>query len=50
MNSQYPAAMLNDMPVGDPVISNDTNLDNYFGFCYANIIPPKKFRCINYSS
>ena len=41
MNSQYPAAMLNDMPVGDPVISNDTNLENYFGFCYANIIPPK---------
>jgi len=40
MNSQYPAAMLNDMPVGDPILSNDIHLDSYFGFCYANIIPP----------
>ena len=38
MNSQYPSAMLNDMPVRDPVLSNDTDLDSYFGFCYANII------------
>lgn len=39
MNSQYPAAMLNEMPVGDPVLSTDTNLESYFGFCYANITP-----------
>jgi hypothetical protein len=41
MNSQYPAAMLNDMPVGNPILSNDTHLENYFGFCYAIITPPK---------
>jgi hypothetical protein len=41
MNSQYPSAMLNDMPVGDPILSTDTNLNSYFGFCYAKIIPPK---------
>jgi len=28
MNSQYPAAMLNDMPVGNPILSNDTHLEN----------------------
>lgn len=41
MNSQYPPAMLNEISVGDPTLSTDTNLEIYFGFCYANIIPPK---------
>ena len=40
MNSQYPYAMLNDMPIGNPTLSNDTNLDNYFGFVYGEITAP----------
>lgn len=40
INSMYPFCMLKPMPVGDPVLSNDCNLDNYFGFCYAKITPP----------
>ena len=40
MNSQYPFAMLNDMPIGNPTFSNDTVLDNYFGFVYGEITPP----------
>lgn len=28
LNSQYPAAMLNDMPMGDPILSLETNLEN----------------------
>lgn len=35
MNSQYPKAMLNDMPIGNPVLSLETNLDNIFGFCFS---------------
>jgi hypothetical protein len=42
MNSQYPYQMLNyDMPTGNPIYSYDNDLNNYFGFCYANIITPK---------
>jgi len=41
MNSQYPNAMLNDMPVGNPVFTNSTDLNSFFGFCYGTIIPPK---------
>jgi hypothetical protein len=40
MNSQYPKAMLNKLPVGDPVFSTNTDLSYYFGFVYALIIPP----------
>jgi len=40
MNSQYPFAMLNDLPVGNPILSNDTELDNYFGFVYGEITAP----------
>lgn|SRR5258706_10273036 len=32
--------MLNDMPVGDPVLSLETNLDKIFGFVYGEIICP----------
>lgn len=42
MNSQYPFAMLNDMPIGNPIFSTDTNLDNYFGFVYGEVIPPSE--------
>jgi len=42
MNSQYPNAMLNDMPVGNPIFTNDNNLDDIFGFVYGKITPPTK--------
>jgi hypothetical protein len=42
MNSQYPYAMLNKMPTGDPVFSNNTDLSYYFGFVYALITPPSE--------
>jgi len=42
MNSQYPAAMLNDMPVGDPVLSLETDFDNIFGFVYGEITCPNE--------
>lgn len=35
INSQYSKAMLNDMPIGDPVLSLETNLNNIFGFVYG---------------
>ena len=41
MNSQYPYAMLNTMPSGNPIFSTDKNIDNYFGYVYGEIIPPK---------
>ncbi len=41
INSMYPFCMLKDMPVGDPIASNDTNLEKYFGYCYAIITPPE---------
>lgn len=41
MNAQYPAMMLKPMPTGNPTFSTDNNLNNYFGFCYADIVPPK---------
>lgn len=40
LNSQYPKAMLNDMPVGDPVLSLETNLDKIFGFVFGEIYCP----------
>ena len=40
MNSQYPEAMLKDMPVGEPVFSLETNLDSIFGFVYGEITAP----------
>jgi hypothetical protein len=47
MNSQYPAAMLNKMPIGNPVFSTNSNLDYYSGFVYAEIIPPTEERLKN---
>jgi len=40
INSQYSKAMLNDMPVGDPVFSLEKNLNNIFGFVYGEIHCP----------
>ena len=42
MNSQYPKAMLNNLPIGDPVFSTNTELSYYFGFVYALITPPSE--------
>ncbi len=42
INSQYPTAMLQDMPVGDPVLSLETNLDKIFGFVYGEIYCPNE--------
>jgi hypothetical protein len=41
VNSHFPAAMLNSMPTGNPILSNSKDLQSYFGFVYAHIIPPK---------
>ena len=42
MNSQYPNAMLNDMPVGNPILTTENDLDKLFGFTYGTIIPPNE--------
>ena len=42
MNSQYPSAMLKDMPTGNPVLSLETDLNKIFGFVYAEIICPNE--------
>ena len=43
MNSQYPNAMKNIMPTGNPVFSNNTDLNYYnLGFVFAKITPPSK--------
>lgn len=42
MNSQYSKAMLNDMPVGDPLLSLEKNLNNIFGFIYGEITCPNE--------
>lgn len=45
MNSQYPA-MLNKMPIGNPVFSTNSNLD-YSGFVYVKITPSKEEKLKN---
>jgi hypothetical protein len=40
INSQYSKAMLEDMPIGDPVLSLETDLNKIFGFVYAEITCP----------
>nr|QWO71407.1 DNA polymerase [Termitomyces sp. K2P1] len=42
--SLYPYCMLKDLPVGEMSKSTDTNLNNYFGFCYATVNVPKGIR------
>lgn len=37
VNSQYPYAMLKDMPTGNPIYINSKNINDYFGFIYAEI-------------
>lgn len=40
INYQYPTAMLQDMPVGDPILSLETDLNKIFGFVYGEITAP----------
>jgi hypothetical protein len=42
MNSQYPFAMLNDMPIGNPILTDEKDITNFFGFAYGEIIPPSE--------
>lgn len=42
MNSQYPKAMLEDMPVGNPILTTETDLFKIFGFVYGEIISPSE--------
>jgi len=42
--SLYPSCMLKDLPIGNISISTDTDIDNYFGFCYASVNVPKGIR------
>ena len=44
MNSQYSTAMLNDVPVGEPTLSLETDLDNIFGFVFGEINCPNESR------
>ena len=39
--SLYPYCMLKNIPIGNISKSIDTNLDNYFGFCYVSVNVPK---------
>jgi len=34
--------MLQDMPVGDPILSIETKLDKIFGFIYGKLICPSE--------
>jgi hypothetical protein len=40
INSEYSKAMLEDMPLGDPILSLETDINNIFGFVYAEIYCP----------
>nr|QWO71410.1 DNA polymerase [Termitomyces sp. T123] len=42
--SLYPYCMLKELPIGNLIKSTDTNLDNYFGFCYATVNVPTGIR------
>lgn len=42
MNSQYPNAMLKDMPTGNPVLTTEKDLNKLFGFSYGLITPPSE--------
>jgi hypothetical protein len=42
VNSHYPRAMKNPMPIGDPVYTDKKDLEDIFGFVKAKIIAPNK--------
>ena len=39
-NSHYPAAMLNDMPVGNGRFTDEKDLFKIFGFCFVEVTAP----------
>lgn len=39
--SLYTSIMLKDLPYGPLINSSDTNVNNYFGYCYASVNVPK---------
>lgn len=41
VNSLYPYVMTKSMPIGKPVLSTETNLDNIFGFVLATVTTTK---------
>ncbi len=41
-NSHYPAAMLNDMPVGIPRLTDIKDLNKIFGYCYVEVTAPSE--------
>ena len=41
MNSEYPTAMLKDMPIGKPYYVLNPNIKDFFGFCEAIIEVPE---------
>jgi hypothetical protein len=43
MNSQYPKAMLNPMPIGNPIFTTQKDL-SIFGFVFGLVIPPSEDR------
>lgn len=42
VNSAYPAAMMEDLPVGNPTRSRIDSRDNIFGFVHAEVTAPEK--------
>jgi DNA polymerase type B, organellar and viral len=40
INSQYPKAQCNELPIGNPIISNNSDLNYYFGFVFVEVFPP----------
>jgi hypothetical protein len=39
--SLYPYIMKQNLPLGNLIKSNDTCLDNYYGFCFATVTVPE---------
>lgn len=44
VNSHYSAAMLNDMPTGNPIYTDNKNLEELFGFVKARVTTPSESR------
>jgi len=38
MNSQYPNAMLQEMPIGNPIFTTEKNIDNIFGLFMEKLL------------
>lgn len=42
MNSQFSNAMMEEMPVGNPIFTTERDLNKLFGFVFGSITPPSK--------